>query len=50
MTVSICIVTLSLVITGCGGKSMTCSLSETFFAMRSMNGTLKCMPVLQVAW
>ena len=32
------IVTLSRVITGCGGKSKTFSLSETFFTMRSING------------
>ena len=29
LTVSICIVTLSLVITGCGGKSTTFSLTDT---------------------
>ena len=48
-TVSICMVTLSLVITGWGGKSTICSLSETCFAMRSMKGILTCMPVCQVA-
>ena len=49
-TVSICMVTLSLVITGCGLKSTTCSFKETFFATRSKNGSLKCRPVSQVAW
>ena len=41
ITVSILIVTLSFVITGCGGKSATCSLSTTLLAILSMNGTLK---------
>ena len=40
-TVSICIVTLSFVITGCGGKSTTCSFKFTRIATRSINGTLK---------
>ena len=48
-TVSICIVTLSLVITGCGGKSTTCSFRETFLEMRSMNGILMCRPVCHVS-
>ena len=48
-TVSICMVTLSLVITGCGGKSTTCSLRVTLRAMRSNSGTLKCRPVLHVS-
>ena len=37
-TVSIFMVTLSLVITGCGGKSTTCSFKITRFATRSING------------
>ncbi len=41
-------VTLSLVITGWGGKSITCSLSETLPAMRSMSGSLKCSPTSHV--
>ena len=49
-TVSICIVTLSFVITGCGGKSTTFSFSEILLATRSMIGTVKCTPVLHVAW
>lgn len=40
-TVSICIVTLSFVMTGCGGKSTTCSFKFTRIATRSINGTLK---------
>ena len=40
-TVSIFIVTLSFVITGCGAKSTTCSFRRTLFATRSINGTLK---------
>ena len=47
-TVSICIVTLSSVMTGWGGKSATCSLSETTLATRSMKGSLKCRPTFQV--
>ena len=35
------IVTLSFVITGCGGKSTTCSFKLTLLATRSMIGTLK---------
>ncbi len=38
------------VITGCGGKSNTFSLSETFFAMRSMSGIFTCKPTFQVLW
>ena len=38
-TVSICIVTLSFVITDCGLKSTTCSLIDTLFATRSIKGT-----------
>ena len=48
-TVSICMVTLSFVITGCGGKSTTCSFRLTFLATRSTNGSLKCTPVPHVA-
>ena len=48
-TVSICMVTLSFVITGCGGKSTTCSFSSTFLATLSINGTLKCRPTCHVA-
>ena len=43
-------VTLSLVMTGWGGKSTTCSLRETTFATRSRNGTLKWMPTPQTEW
>ena len=50
MTVSICMVTLSLVITGWGSKSATCSLRLTFFTTRSMNGSLKCRPTPQTLW
>ena len=49
-TVSICIVTLSFVITDWGLKSTTCSLMETFFAILSMKGTLTWRPVVQAAW
>ena len=45
---SICIVTLSFVITGCGGKSATCSFNETRLATRSKIGILKCNPFVQV--
>ena len=38
---SICIVTLSFVITGCGGKSTTCSLRLTLLAILSIKGILK---------
>ena len=31
----------SFVITGCGGKSTTCSFNTTLFATRSINGALK---------
>src|SRR5574344_1110485 len=47
-TVSILIVTLSFVITGCGAKSTTCSFKITFLATLSIIGTLKCIPTDQV--
>ena len=43
-------VTLSLVITGWGGKSTTCSFREMFLAIRSMNGILKCRPTPHTPW
>ena len=46
--VSICIVTLSLVITGCGAKSTTCSFNETTLAILSKNGILTWNPVCHV--
>ena len=48
-TVSILMVTLSFVITGCGGKSTTCSFKITLFATLSINGILKCRPTDQVS-
>ena len=50
MTVSICMVTLSLVMTGWGSKSATCSFRLTFFTTRSMNGSLKCIPTPHTLW
>ena len=47
-TVSIRIVTLSFVITGCGAKSTTCSFKTTFFATLSINGSLIWTPTPQV--
>ena len=49
ITESICIVTLSLVITGCGLKSITCSFKETLLATLSMKGTRKFIPTFQVS-
>ena len=43
-------VTLSLVMTGWGGKSTTCSFREIFLATRSMNGILKCRPTPHTPW
>ena len=43
-------VTLSLVMTGWGSKSATCSFRLTFFTTRSMNGSLKCIPTPQTLW
>ena len=37
------------VMTGCGGKSATCSFRLTFLAMRSMKGILMCRPAVQVS-
>ena len=37
--------TLSFVITACGGKSTTCSLKSILRASTSKNGTRKCTPV-----
>ena len=48
-TVSIFMVTLSFVITGCGAKSTTCSFKRTRFATRSINGTLKWIPTFHVS-
>ena len=48
-TVSICMVTLSFVITAWGSKSTTCSFKETFLATLSRIGILKCSPTLQVS-
>ena len=42
-------VTLSLVITGWGAKSTTCSFKITRFATRSMKGILKWTPTDQVS-
>ena len=47
-TESISIVTLSFVMTGCGGKSSTCSFREMRFATRSMTGILRWNPAVQV--
>ena len=41
-------VTLSFVMTGCGGKSKTCSLSEIPMRTWSMKGTLIWRPLFQV--
>ena len=43
-------VTLSLVITGWGSKSATCSFRLTFFTTRSMNGTFRCRPTPHTEW
>ena len=48
-TVSIFMVTLSFVITGCGAKSTTCSFKRTRFATRSINGILKWTPTFHVS-
>ncbi len=40
-------VTLSLVITGWGAKSTTCSFKDTFFTIRSTKGTLNFTPSFQ---
>ena len=50
MTVSICMVTLSLVMTGWGAKSATCSFKDTFLATRMRKGTLKCRPTFHTVW
>ena len=47
-TVSMDMVTLSRVMTGCGGKSATCSLSVMPPRTRSMKGTLTCRPLPHV--
>ena len=49
-TESIRIVTLSFVITGCGGKSATCSFKLMRFAMRYIKGMRRCTPGLQTEW
>jgi len=47
-TVSMSTVRLSLVITDCGGKETTCSRKSILSRIRSMNGTKKFSPGLNV--
>ncbi len=43
-------VTLSLVMTGWGGKSATCSFKDTFLTTRMTKGTFTCGPWFHTAW